>query len=173
MHAFLRWLVLAIALSAAAPAYSVQTRNADDYFFSLNLGDFKAEAADARAAGKKGLLIMFEQAGCPGCAYMKEHVLNRTDVQAFYRERFVNLTIDVFGAIPITDFTGRTHTEKAYAHSIGIEATPTFLFYDLDGNEAVRIVGPVKTVEEFKLLGEFVASGAYKRRQFAEYKEVH
>jgi len=32
-----------------------------------------------------------------------------------------------------------------------------------------RIVGPVKSAEDFMLLGEFVASGAYKTRKFAEY----
>ena len=30
----------------------------------------------------------------------------------------------------------------------------------------------VRDVEEFKLLGEFVASGAYKLRQFAEHKQL-
>jgi thioredoxin-related protein len=167
----LRVFCLILALGTAAPAASAQTRDPEDHFFSLNTGDLKAEAADARAAGKKAILIMFEQDGCPGCTYMKEHVLNRVDVQNFYRQRFINFSLNIFGAVPVTDFAGGNHTEKSYAQAIGIKGTPTFLFYDLAGNEAVRIVGPVRTVEEFILLGEFVASGAYKSRKFADYRQ--
>ena len=46
----------------------------------------------------------------------------------------------------------------------------TFVFYDLSGNEAVRILGPIETPDEFLLLGRYVASGAYKTRSFAQYK---
>ncbi len=52
-----------------------------------------------------------------------------------------------------------------------MRATPTFAFHDLTGTEIVRITGTVRDPGEFKLLAEFVASGAYKTRQFAEYKQ--
>jgi len=161
-------LILTLVL-AASPALSAGTRDPEDHFFNLNGGDFKTEAADAKSAGKKAILVMFEQDGCPGCLYMKQNVLNRVDVQDFYRQRFLNFSINTFGAVPIRDFSGRDFTEKSFAQSAGIKGTPTFLFYDLNGTEVVRIVGPVKSVEEFMLLGEFVASGAYKTRKFAEY----
>ena len=64
----------------------------------------------------------------------------------------------------------RTASEKGYAQTLKVRATPTFIFYDLAGNEAVRIVGPLQTPEEFLLLGDFVTSGAYKTRTFAQYK---
>jgi thioredoxin-related protein len=166
----IRYFIITLALGIAFPAAAAQTRDPENYFFSLNTGDLKTEAGDARAAGKKAILVMFEQDGCPGCAYMKEHVLNRVDVQDFYRQRFVNFSINIFGAVPIKDFTGKNFTEKTYAQSISITGTPTFLFYDLDGRETVRFVGPVRSVDDFKLLGEFVASGAYKSRKFAEYR---
>lgn len=159
-------------LCAATPAGAAETRDAEDHFFSLNTGDFRAELADARKAGRKALLVMFEQDGCPGCLYMKQNVLNRVDVQNFYRARFVSFSINMFGAVPLRDFAGKDHTEKSYAQSAGIKATPSFLFYDLDGREVVRIVGPVRDVAEFMLLGEFVSSGAYKSRRFAEYKQT-
>lgn len=161
-------LGLALIL-AAGPALSAETRDPEDHFFNLNSGDFKTEAADAKSAGKKAILVMFEQDGCPGCLYMKQNVLSRVDVQDFYRRRFVNFSINIFGAVPIKDFAGRDYTEKSFSQATGIKGTPTFLFYDLNGAEAARIVGPVKSVEEFMLLGEFVASGAYKTRKFAEY----
>ena len=164
-------LLLPVALAVATPAFSAETRDPEDHFFSLNTGDLKAELVDAKHAGKKAIFVMFEQDGCPGCLYMKKNVLNRVDVQKFYRERFVNFTMNIFGAVPIKDLAGRDFTEKSYSQSLGIKGTPTFAFYDLQGKEVVRIVGPVADATEFLLLGEFVASGAYKTRQFAEYRQ--
>lgn len=165
-------LLLLIFALAALPATGAETRDPDDHFFNLNSGDFKAEAADAKSAGKKGILVMFEQDGCPGCLYMKQNVLNRVEVQNFYRQRFLNFSVNTFGSVPIRDFSGRDLTEKSYAQSAGIRGTPTFLFYDLNGAEVARIVGPVKSAEDFMLLGEFVASGAYKTRKFADYRKL-
>lgn len=165
-------LLLLIFALAAVPATGAETRDPEDHFFNLNSGDFKAEAADAKSAGKKAILVMFEQDGCPGCLYMKQNVLNRVDVQDFYRKNFVNFSLNIFGSIPIRDFAGHDFTEKSFALSVAIKGTPTFLFYNLDGKEAVRIVGPVREVADFMLLGEFVASGAYKSRKFAEYRKL-
>ncbi|MBI4206892.1 MAG: thioredoxin fold domain-containing protein [Betaproteobacteria bacterium] len=158
------------ALAVALPAQAAGTRDPEQYFFNPNTGDLKAEMADARNGGKKAILLMFEQEGCPGCIYMKRNVLNRIDVQKFYRDKFLNFSVDIFGAVPIKDFAGRDFTEKSYAQSLHVTGTPTFAFYDLEGNEIVRIVGPVKDAAEFLLLGEFIASGAYKSSKFAEYK---
>ena len=139
-------------------------------FFALNTGDLKAELADARAAGRTGLMLFFEQEGCPGCRHMKQNILNRKDVQDYYGRNFVSLAIDIYGSVPLRDFAGRESSEKGYAQTLKVRATPTFIFYDLAGNEAVRIVGPLQTPEEFLLLGDFVTSGAYKTRTFAQYK---
>lgn len=162
---FLTWV-----LPLGAMAAESETRDPYTYFFNLTMGDLKSDLADARSAGRKGLFVMFEQEGCPGCAFMKENVLNRPDIQKFYRDNFVNLSIDIYGSVTVTDFAGRTATEKGYAQASRVRGTPTLVFYDLAGNEVVRLLGAVKDAREFMLLGEFVASGAYKSRKFAEYK---
>jgi thioredoxin-related protein len=165
-------LVFAAVLTILSPSLmAAGTRDADQHFFNLNTGDLKAESGEARKAGKKAILLMFEQEGCPGCLYMKRNVLNRVEVQEFYREQFVNFSMDIFGAVPLRDFAGRELTEKSYAQALHVTGTPTFAFYDLEGNEIIRIVGPIKDVAEFLLLGEFIASGAYHSSRFAEYKQ--
>ncbi len=87
-----------------------------------------------------------------------------------YRERFFNFSMDIFGAVPVRDFTGHDFTEKSYAQALHVTGTPTFAFYDLNGDEIVRILGPIKDPDDFLLLGEYVASGAYQSSRFAEYK---
>ncbi len=141
-----------------------------DQFFALNTGDLKAELADARADGKRALLVFFEQEGCPGCRHMKQNVFNRKDVQDYYGRNFTSLAVDIHGSVAIKDLSGRELSEKSYAESLKVRATPTFVFHDLTGAEIVRIVGPLETPEEFLLLGRFVASGAYKTRTFARFK---
>ena len=134
------------------------------------MGDLKTELADARAEGKRAILLFFEQEGCPGCRHMKQNIFNRSDVQAYYGENFVSLPVDIYSSVPLRDFAGREFTEKTYTQSLKIRATPTFVFYDLSGAEIVRVVGPTQTPQEFLLLGRFVASGAYKNSTFAQYK---
>ena len=138
--------------------------------FSLNMGDLRAELTDARKAGKQGVMLFFEQEGCPGCAHMKANVFPRKDVQDYYAQHFLNLPVDIHGSVPVRDFASRDGTEKSFSQALKIRATPTFIFYDLTGAELVRIVGPTQTAEEFLLLGRFVTSGAYKTRTFAQYK---
>ena len=164
-------LLLAILLLAAPLAAGAQARDPDTYFFNPLTGDLKAELADAKSGGKKGVFLMFEQEGCPGCAYMKANILNRVEVQRYYRERFLNFSVDIYGAVPLNDFAGRDRTEKGYALAVGVKGTPTLVFYDLDGKEVVRLLGAVQEVDEFLLLGEFVSSGAYKTQKFAEYRQ--
>lgn len=159
---FFRLLLTLLPCSAlAAPA---------GHFFDLNTGDLRAELADAKSDGKKALMVFFEQEGCPGCRFMRQNIFNVKDVQDYYQKNFVSLPLDIHGSVQLKDPRGRDLTEKGYAQALRIRATPTFIFYDLGGAEIVRIVGPLRSAEEFLLLGHFVASGAYKSRTFAQFK---
>lgn len=166
-----RILPLLLLFGLAGAAASAETRDPYQYFFNPLTGDLKAELIDAKNAGKKAVFLWFEQEGCPGCLHMKNRVLNRPDVQKFYREHFVSFAIDIYSSVPVADFAGRAYTEKTFAESLKVKGTPTLLFYDPGGKEVVRILGTVKEANEFLLLGEFVASGAYKSRKFADYKQ--
>lgn len=171
----LRRVVLALLLLCPpgfAAAQGSASRDAQTHFFDANTGDLRAELNEARAAGKKALLLMYEQEGCPGCLFMKQNILNRFDVQDLYHRHFISFTVDINGAVPLKDFSGREITEKALATRSKTRATPTFVFHDMTGTEIVRITGTVRDTGEFKLLGEFVASGAYKLRPFAEHKQL-
>jgi thioredoxin-related protein len=153
-----------------ATASAAETDDPARHFFHPNIGDLKADLTDAKKEGKKAILLVFEQEGCPGCLYMHRNVLSRPDVQQFYRAHFYSFAIDIHSAVPLKDFAGRDSTEQGYSRSLGVRGTPTFAFYDLDGQEIVRMLGVIKDPAEFLLLGEFVASGAYQTRKFAEFK---
>jgi thioredoxin-related protein len=167
-----RLIAFVCVLCFTVSAQSAQTRDAMTHFFDANTGDLKAELAEAKAAGKKAILFMYEQEGCPSCLYMKQHVLNRVDVQQIYRRHFVNFTLDIHGAVPLKDFAGRDITEKAFSAAAKVRGTPTFVFHDMSGAEIARVVGAVRDIDEFKMLAEFIAGGTYKIRTFAEHKQL-
>lgn len=156
------FLVLSTAARAAEPW---------EGFFDPFLGDLKSEAADAAAAGKKGVLVMYHFEECPFCRRMKREVLLRPEVQQAFRRDFTVVAIDTRGAQPVTGMDGKVLPENQYARSLGVRATPTFDFYAPDGERMYRQVGAIFDVAEFLLLERYVASGAYRSQTFAQFKD--
>jgi thioredoxin-related protein len=102
---------------------------------------------------------------------MKTTVLNQADVQDAFRAKFLLYSIDVNGDTEMTDFQGKGTSEKAFAFAHRVRATPTLLFFDLDGKLVARHTGPTKDKAEFLLLGQFVAERAYATQPFTKYKQ--
>lgn len=166
----MRQLLIAIFLLCAAPAWA-EGRDPGTHFFQTTFGDLKAELAVAKAQGKKGIFLFFEMDDCPFCARMKSTILNQSDVQDAYRAQFLVYSIDVNGDTPLTDFQGKETTEKAFSLVNRVRATPTLLFFDLNGKLAARFTGPTKNKAEFLLLGRYVAEGEYATQPFTQYKQ--
>lgn len=140
-----------------------------DKFFDQNLGDLAVELKAAGQAGKQGVLLMFEAEGCPYCRKMKQRVLNRDDVQAYFHRHYAIFSIDVFGDVPLVDFAGRETTEKAYARTLRIRGTPSFVIVGLDGRELARLPGATRDAEEFMQFGRYVADDHYRTQTMEQY----
>lgn len=162
---------LGAALAACTLATGAQTlRSPDQHFFQLMLGDLKRELQTARADGRKGVLLVYEMDGCPFCARFHKTVLREPAVQDWYRRHFAIYRIDIRGANPVVGFDGKELTEAEFARAQRVRATPTSVFYDLDGRETVRFAGPARDVREFMQLGEFVVAGTWRSTTFDAYK---
>ena len=164
-----RWLT-GLLLLFPLLAYA-EVRNPEDFFFNPKLGDFKEELAVAKHEGKKAIMLFFEMDDCPWCARMKSTILNQPDVQDYYRQYFLMYPIDTQGDTTMTDFSGKQTLEKTFALENRVRATPTIVFFDLDGNLIVRHTGPTKDKDDFKLLGKYVLEGVYKSMPYARYKQ--
>lgn len=162
---------LFLLLLISLPAAGGQTRDPGEYFFQETFGDFQEELATAKDENKKGVLVFFEMDECPFCHRMKTMVLNKPEVQDWYRENFRIFAVDIEGDIGITDFAGNSTSQKDFAFKQHrVRATPVFAFFDLDGNRVARFTGATRDAEEFMLLGQFVVEGAYKDTNFTRYK---
>ncbi len=164
-------LIFFLSLGYSSVAMSAGGRDPYKYFFDESWGNFSEELDHAREKGKKGILIFFEMDECPFCHRMKETVLNQPQVQAYFKEHFINISVDIEGEVEITDFEGHSMSQKDFAFKINrVRATPVFAFYDLQGERIVRFTGATNGVEEFMWLGEYVVSGEYKNMPFTKYK---
>lgn len=141
------------------------------YFFNETWGDFSEELEKAKAEGKKGVLLFFEMDECPFCHRMKTTVLNQPEVQKYFRQHFLNFSVDIEGDVELTTFKGETMLQKDFAFKVNrVRATPVFAFYDLQGEQVVRYTGATSSIEEFMWLGEYMEKGLYKKMRFTKYK---
>ncbi len=169
-----RLLLVFLTLGLIAQAQAAEMRDPYQYFFNETFGDFTEEAQRARDEGKKGILIFFEMDECPFCHWMKENVLNRPDVQAYYREHFLSFPVDIEGDIEVTTFEGEVMPQKDFAFKKNrVRATPVFVFFDLDGERVHRFTGRTRNAEEFMLLGRYVAEERFKETSFTRFKRQH
>jgi thioredoxin-related protein len=171
MRAFFTALTLALglALGTLPPASAADTEG----FFDQTLGDLRDDLKTARAEGKAGVMLFFEQEECPFCYRMKTTVFNRPEVQAYFRAHFLMLPVDIRGDTPLTDFQGRTLPSKDFAFKVNrVRVTPVIAFYDLDGHPVAKYTGAPRDAAEFMLLGEYVVSGAYQNTDFTRYKHT-
>ena len=158
-----------LVIALLSPVLSV----ADSAFFDQSLGDYSEELENARSDGKKGVLLMFEMDECPFCERMANTILNQSEVIKFYKQHFNIFRIDIEGDVEITDFHGKTVSEKDFAfRQHRVRATPVIAFFDLDGNRIMRYTGATSTVEEFIWLGEFVLQKKYQEMSFTKYKKA-
>lgn len=166
----MRQLLIAFFLLFALPAWA-ETRDPGNFFFQPKFGDLQADLQEAKKQGKKGIFLFFEMDACPFCERMKSTILNQSDVQDAFRAQFLLYSIDVNGDTEMTDFQGKHTTEKDFAFGLRVRATPTLLFFDLDGKLVTRHTGPTKDKAEFLLLGQYVVEGAYATQPFVKYKQ--
>lgn len=164
-------LLAAVVFVVPMLAGAAEVRDPYKHFFNENFGNFAEEAVTAKSEGKHGVLIFFEMDECPFCHYMKTNVLNRPEVQEYYRQNFLNFTVDIEGDVEITNFQGKAMTQKDFAFKENrVRATPVIVFFDLQGKEVFRHTGRTSGVEEFMLMGRYVSEGAYKQMPFTKYK---
>ena len=164
------WLVV-FPVSQAAISEGATTRDAMQYFFNQSFNNLQEEAEQARAEGKIGIFVMFNDPDCPWCKKMKATIMNQVPVQEFYQQHFRILHIDTRGDTMMTNFDGSEIAEKDFALKVHrVRATPVIMFFDLEGNQMMRLTGATTSIEEFMWLGEFIVNGDYKTTKFSRYK---
>jgi thioredoxin-related protein len=131
----------------------------------LDLPDDLREAVDA---GKQGIMVYFGQKRCAYCHKLMEVNFGLADVVEYTRRHFDVIPIHIWGVEELTALDGKVWTEREFAQEKDTNFTPSILFYDREGNEALRLRGYYPPYQ-FRAALEYVADGHYKKETFRDY----
>jgi len=168
-------------LSGVAPAHAVSEEDAvsfDDFpleepleyppWFKRSFLDLQADLDEAVAAGKKGIVVYFGQRRCAYCRMLMEVNFGLSDIVEYTRRHFDVVPVDIWGIEELTDVKGETLTQREFALRERTNFTPSLIFYDAQGREALRLRGYYPPYQ-FRAALEYVADDHYRRESFSEY----
>jgi len=137
-------------------------------WFKLSFLDLGDDIEEAREAGKAGIIVYFGQKYCAYCRRFLEEDLAREDIRAYMQEHFDVIGIDIHGHRQVTDPDGGEYDETGYSVLQKTNFTPTVIFYDAGGEEALRLRGYYPPYR-FRAALEYVADGHYKRERYRDF----
>jgi thioredoxin-related protein len=137
-------------------------------WFKLSFLDLAEDIAEARAAGKAGIMVYFGQKYCAYCQQFLEKDLAREDIQAYIRQHFDVIGIDIHGHRQVIDTSGHEYDESGYAVQEKTNFTPSVIFFDLDGNEVLRLRGYYPPYR-FRAALEYVADRHYAKERYRDF----
>lgn len=137
-------------------------------WFKESFLDLGVDLKEAVAAGKRGLIVYFGQRRCAYCQKLLKVNFGLEDIAEYTRAHFDVVPIDVWGVAEVTDLQGRTRIERDFAEQLDTVFTPSLLFFDAQGELALRLRGYYPPYQ-FRAALEYVADGHYRRESFRDY----
>lgn len=174
-------LTACLALFRAFPAvaaedydfYSFDDRPLEEPFeypewFKKSFLDLPEDLKEALDAGKQGIMVYFGQQRCAYCRKLMKVNFGLADIVEYTRRHFDVIPVHVWGVDEVTSIDGSVLTERELALGKDTNFTPSILFYDREGKEALRLRGYYPPYQ-FRAALEYVADGHYKRETFRDY----
>ena len=137
-------------------------------WFKFSLGELNDDLAEAKKAGKKGIITYFGQKRCAYCEQFFKTSLSDIDIKNYLQKHYDLIAFDIWGIDDITDTDGTTYTERELSIHYKTNFTPSLVFYDDEGTPVFRLRGfypPYK----FRAALQYVTEGFYKKETFSDY----
>lgn len=118
------------------------------------------QLADNRKASYRPLMVLFEQPHCSACDEFHGDVLKDRGL-AISMTNLDVAQVDISSNQPLQTPDGKTLTASTWAKQLGVQFTPSLVFFDQAGKEVFRTEAYLRT---FHLHGamDYVISGAYQ-----------
>ncbi|MGM0460754.1 MAG: thioredoxin family protein [Bacteroidota bacterium] len=126
------------------------------------------EAQTRSAEDGKPVVVFVEAEWCGICKEMRRSVFPNDEVKSFLEEKYHMVSIDLDSRKEV-QFNKQLITERQFARSMGVEATPTLIFLDSNGEELGRRPGYLGRTDMKRLL-EFILSDKFGVISFEEYQ---
>lgn len=127
--------------------------------------------ADNRKTSYRPLLVLFEQRNCSACDELHREVLARREMATAVTNLDV-AQVDIGSSEALQTPDGKSLAANAWAKQLGVQFTPSLVFFDTDGREVFRSEAYLKT---YHLHGavDYVVSGAYRHQpNFQRFLQV-
>ncbi len=139
-------------------------------WFKLSFLNLREDLQEALRFEKRGLIVYFGQHDCAYCYALIEKNLGLRDIEQYTRRYFDVVAIDIHSDEVVTNLQGEEMSEQEFADSLGVDLTPTLIFYNEAGEEAMRLRGYYPPYK-FRAALEYVADAHYKEESFRDYLE--
>ncbi len=136
-------------------------------WFNLTFLDLPDDLAEANKENR-GLIIYYSQGFCPYCKAFIKNNWEKQDIIAYTQKNFDVIAIDVLGMLTVTGFDNKKYTEKQYAIAQKTNFTPSLVFFDNKGKQALKING-YRPPYQFRAALEFVSDGHHRKESFKNY----
>jgi thioredoxin-related protein len=137
-------------------------------WFKKSFLDLREDLREAVQAGKPGLMVYFGQSHCAYCQRLLQVNFGLGDIANYTQQHFDLVALDARGPREVTLLDGSVLSEQDFAMAAETNFTPSILFYDREGREALRLRGYYPPYQ-FRAALEYVADNHYVRESFRDY----
>ena len=156
--------------SAMAKPQALEGIHNQDWFQQTTY-DLRKDLANAEK-NKKKLVLLWEQIGCVYCAKMHATVFTKPDIVELINNDFEVVQMDMRGSRKFIGLDGIEATEAEIARNYLVNATPTTMFFDENGDIVFRAPGYVKP-KFFKAIYVYVREKAYEKQTIFEWIKTY
>ncbi len=137
-------------------------------WFKKSFLDLPDDLKEAVQNDKRGLIVYFGQKRCAYCKMLLDVNFGLSDINTYTRKHFDIVPIDIWSTEEVTTLNKEVITQREFAMRQNTNFTPSLIFYDKQGNEALRLRGYYPPYQ-FRAALEYVADGHYQKESFPDY----
>ena len=137
-------------------------------WFKESFLEFEEDVAEAAAEGRR-VMLYFHQEGCPYCARLVNENFTDPEIEAFVKQHFDGISLNMWGDREVVSVGGSAFTEKTFATALKVQYTPTLIFLDESGKVALRLNGYYPP-GDFRAALDYVANKLESKISFSEYR---
>ncbi|MCU7906820.1 MAG: thioredoxin fold domain-containing protein [Candidatus Thiodiazotropha sp. (ex Epidulcina cf. delphinae)] len=137
-------------------------------WFKKSFLELPSDLQEALDKNKRGIIVYFGQKRCAYCKMLLDVNFGLSDIATYTRRHFDIIPIDIWSTEEVTTLDGDVLTQRDYSLREKTNFTPSLIFYDEQGKEAMRLHGYYPPYQ-FRAALEYVADGHYRNESFPDY----
>jgi thioredoxin-related protein len=137
-------------------------------WFKQSFLDLRDDLEDARKAGKRGIIVFFSFKHCSHCEAFVSTTMSDPATMNRIQEKYDVIALDIFNDTEVTDIHGNVTTIRNFAETSKARVTPTLIFYGIENEKLVKIVG-FYPPEKFNRVLDYIDGGHYEKIKLSEY----